>query len=178
MHPLYTVSGAMSTTVRRATPADDEAIGEILVAGYVAAYARKMKHVVVSDERKRTLRDVAGKRAIATVVVVEHEGRVTGTVAIFKPGAPTSEAWLPDAADLRHLAVAPELHGKGLAQPLLDEAERIVRDEWRGKAICLHVRKGNVGVAKLYAARGYQRSPEGDLTYPDVQLEAYALHFG
>jgi ribosomal protein S18 acetylase RimI-like enzyme len=163
--------------VRLATPADDAAVGEILVHGYVAAYARKMPQVVVNEERKRTLRDVAGKRAIATVLVVEHEGRVAGTVALFKPGAPGSEAWLPEAADLRHLATDPALHGRGLAKPLLDEAERIVRDQWRAKAICLHVRKGNFGVARLYQARGYQRSPEGDLSYPDVQLEAYVLRF-
>jgi ribosomal protein S18 acetylase RimI-like enzyme len=167
----------MNATVRLATPADDQAIGEILVAGYVTAYARKMPQVIVSDERKRTLRDVAGKRTMATVLVVEHEGRVAGTVAIFKPGAPTSEAWLPGAADLRHLAVEPTLHGKGLATPLLDEAERIVRDEWQAKAICLHVRKGNFGVARLYQSRGYRRSKDGDLSYPDVELEAYVLSF-
>jgi ribosomal protein S18 acetylase RimI-like enzyme len=165
----------MGVKVRLARPADDAAIGEILVDGYMSAYARKMPEVVYSEERKQTLRDVAGKRAIATVLALEVDGRVVGTVAIFPPGAPTSEAWLPDAADLRHLAVEPALQGKGLAKPLLDEAERIAREEWRVAAICLHVRKGNLGVARLYRDRGYRRAPEGDLNYPEVQLEAYVM---
>jgi ribosomal protein S18 acetylase RimI-like enzyme len=163
--------------VREALPEDDAAVGEILVAGYVTAYARKMPDVVVSETRRATLRDVASKRAIATVLVIEVDGVVKGTVALFKPGAPTSEAWLPGAADLRHLAVDPSMHGKGLAKPLLDEAERIARDDWKVSAICLHVRRGNLGVAKLYVSRGYVRTPEGDLDYPEVKLDAYVLRF-
>lgn len=163
--------------VREARPEDDAVVGEILVEGYVTKYAKKMPHVVVGEERRATLRDVAGKRKIATVLVVEIEGRVAGTVAIFKPGAATSEAWVAGAADLRHLAVDPAFQGQGLAKPLLDEAERIVRDEWRCPAICLHVRNGNAGVARLYRERGYVRTPEGDLDYPEVKLDAYVLQF-
>lgn len=163
--------------VREARAGDDALVGEILVQGYVTAYARKMPDVVVGEARRATLRDVAAKRAIATVLVVESDGRVVGTVALFKPGAPTSEAWLPNAADLRHLAVDPSMQGKGLANPLLDEAERIARDDWRVAAICLHVRRGNLGVARLYLSRGYVRMPEGDLDYPEVKLDAYALRF-
>ena len=163
--------------VREARPEDDAAVGEILVEGYLTAYARKMPEVVVGEERRRTLRDVAGKRKIATVLVVEVDGRVAGTVAIFKPGAETNEAWVPGAADLRHLAVDPALQGQGLAAPLLDEAERIAREVWKVPAICLHVRRGNAGVARLYQRRGYLRSPEGDLEYPEVELDAYVLEF-
>lgn len=161
--------------VREARPEDDAVVGEILVSGYLTAYARKMPQVVVGEERRRTLRDVAGKRKIATVLVVEVDGRVAGTVAIFKPGAQTSEAWVPGAADLRHLAVDPAMQGQGLATPLLDEAERIVREVWKVPAICLHVRHGNAGVARLYQLRGYVRDPQGDLKYPEVELDAYVL---
>jgi ribosomal protein S18 acetylase RimI-like enzyme len=163
--------------VRLAGAHDDAAVGEILVQGYVTAYARKMPEVVVGDRRKAELRDVAAKRAAATVLVAELDGRLGGTVAIWKPGAPSSEAWLPNAADLRHLAVDPALQGRGLAKPLLDEAERIAREEWKVDAVCLHVRRGNHGVARLYMSRGYVRMPEGDLSYPEVELDAYALRF-
>src|SRR3954468_9773220 len=163
--------------VRLAGDADDALIGEILVDGYVTAYARKMPHVVVGEGRRATLRDVASKREHATVLVVEVDGRVCGTVSIWKPGDADSEAWVQDAADLRHLAVAPEMQGRGLARPLLDEAERIARDEWKAGAICLHVRHGNAGVARLYQSRGYVRSPSGDLSYPDIDLDAYVLRF-
>jgi ribosomal protein S18 acetylase RimI-like enzyme len=168
---------APEAKVRLALPEDDAALGEILVQGYVTAYARKMPQVVVGDRRKAELRDVAGKRAVATVLVAELDRRPAGTVAIWKPGAPSSEAWLPNAADLRHLAVDPAFQGRGLAKPLLDEAERIAREDWKVDAICLHVRRGNLGVAKLYLSRGYLRMPEGDLAYPEVELDAYALRF-
>ncbi len=163
--------------VRLARPEDDPVLGEILVQGYVTKYAKKMPQVVVGEERRATLRDAAGKRAIATVLVVEKDGRVVGTVAIFKPGAPTSEAWIAGAADLRHLAADPAVQGEGLSKPLLDEAERICREEWKVPAICLHVRHGNAGVARLYQGRGYVRDPQGDLSYPEVDLDAYVLRF-
>src|ERR671938_477190 len=114
--------------VREARPADDTVVGEILVAGYLTRYAQKMPEVVLTERRKAELRDVATKRARALVLVAELEGKVVGTVALFRPGAPESEAWLPDAWDLRHLAVDPAIQGRGLSRPLLDRAEQIARE--------------------------------------------------
>ena len=101
--------------IREARPADDARIGELLVDAFLTVYARKMPEVVYDDARKNELRDVATKRGRALVLVAEDEGKVVGTVAIFPPDAPSSEAWLANAADLRHLAVDPELHGKGVS---------------------------------------------------------------
>lgn len=162
-------------TVRAARPQDDERIGELLIEAFVSAYARKMPEVVVTEERKLSLRDVAGKRRQATVLVAELGGKVVGTVSLFKHGMPESEAWLPNAADLRHLATDVSLHGQGLAGALLDRAEQLAREEWRVKHICLHVRRGALGVARLYMKRGYVREPGGDLDKPSVFLEAYRL---
>ncbi len=159
-------------TVREARPEDDGAVGDLLVDAYVTTYAAKRPDVVVGEERKRDLRDVAAKRSMATVLVAELDGRVVGTVALYPPGAPGSEAWLPNSADLRHLAVDPRMHGRGLSGPLLDETERIAR-EWGVDAICLHVRRGVDGVARLYQRRGYARAPEGDFALPTVELEGY-----
>jgi GNAT superfamily N-acetyltransferase len=161
--------------VRDARPEDDAAIGELLVAAYTTQYAKKMPQVVYTEERKRDLRAVAEKRAVARVWAAELDGEVVGTVSLFPPGSPGSEAWLPDAADLRHLATAPKVHGQGLSGPLLDAAEAQAR-AWGVKRVCLHVRKGVAGVARMYMGRGYVRAPEGDLVYPTVSLEAYVLH--
>lgn len=163
-----------SLLIREALPGDDEIVGELLVEAYVKAYAQKMPEVVVTDERKRELRSVAAKRKIATVLVAELDGHLVGTVAVFKPGTPESEAWLANAADIRHLAVDPRLHGRDLSKPLLDEAERIARS-WGIDAICLHVHRRNYGVARLYMKRGYIRDSSGDLDYPSVSLEGYVL---
>ena len=160
--------------VREAGPDDDAAVGEILVSGYLTRYAQKMPEVVLTDRRKAELRDVASKRKEALVLVAELEGRVVGTVAVWRPGAPASEAWLPEACDLRHLAIDPAAQGRRLSKPLLDEAERRAR-QMGAKYICLHVRRGNKGVAKLYMSRGYERDPKGDLDLPEVLLDAYFL---
>ncbi len=161
--------------IREAVEADDAAIGELLVRAFVDAYARKLPEVVVGDRRKADLRDVAGKRAVAKVWVAEERGEIAGTVAMWPPGSSRSEAWLPGAFDLRHLAVAEAHRGTGLSGRLLDAAERYARAEG-GRAVCLHVRRGAAGVAQLYVKRGYRRAPEGDLDLlPDVFLEAYWL---
>ncbi len=160
--------------IREARPEDDFAIGELLVDAYITKYAQKMPEVVYTEERKRALRDVASKRAAAAVLVAEVDGEVAGTVALFPPGAPDSEAWTPNTADLRHLATAVRYHGAGLSRPLLDAAENLAR-KWGVDAVALHVRKGNLGVADMYRKRGYVRTPEGDLELPTVSLEAYML---
>jgi GNAT superfamily N-acetyltransferase len=160
--------------IREARPEDDFAIGELLVDAFVTQYAKKLPEVVYTEERKRSLRDVASKRAIAKVWVAEVEGEVAGTVALFPPGSPGSEAWLPHAADLRHLATAVRYHGTGLSRPLVDSAEAMAR-QWGVDAIALHVRRGAKGVAEMYQRRGYVRTPEGDLDTPTVYLEAFLL---
>ncbi len=171
MSPTDVVRRAL---IREARPEDDAAIGELLVDAYLTQYARKMPEVVYTEERKRSLRDVAGKRAVATVLVAEVDGEVAGTVSLFPPGAPGSEAWTPDTADLRHLATSVRYHGQGLARPLMDAVEALAR-QWGVAAVALHVRKGVEGVARMYMQRGYVRTPEGDLVLPTVTLEAYLL---
>ncbi len=93
------------------------------------------------------------------MLVAERDGEVLGTVTLWPPGAPESEAWIPGAADLRQFATHPKVHGQGLSRPLMDAIEQVARE--RGyPAICLHVRKGVRGVAAMYMARGYRRVPE------------------
>lgn len=161
--------------LRRAEPRDDAAVGELLVSSFVEQYARKMPEVVVSEGRKAELRAVAGKRAVAHVWVVDYGGQVVGTVAVWPPGAPGSEAWISGAVGLRHLAVHARHRGAGVSALLLDAAEGWARD-LGATAVCLHVRRGAAGVRALYERRGYLRRPEGDLDFlPEVFLEAFAL---
>lgn len=171
MNDLAVVGRAI---IREARPEDDTAIGELLVEAYVTQYARKMPEVVYTEERKRALRDVAGKRAVATVLVAEVEDVVAGTVSLFPPGAPGSQVWRPNTANLRHLATAVRYHGLGLGRPLMDAAENLAR-QWGVDAVALHVRRGVEGVANMYQRRGYVRTPEGDIDTPSMYLEAYLL---
>lgn len=162
----------MAYRVREATAADDVAIGELLVVAFDEQYARKMPEVVISDARRASLRAVAAKRAVARVwVCVDDAGSVVGTVSVWPPGATGSEAWIDGACDLRHLAVGAGHRGGAVSRLLLDAAEAWARAH--GTGVCLHVRRGALGVKALYAARGYFVAPEGDLDQrPDVYLEA------
>ncbi|MFP2900191.1 GNAT family N-acetyltransferase [Corallococcus sp. 4LFB] len=161
--------------LREARPEDDKVIGELLVEAYTTQYAKLMPEVVYSEERKAFLRDVASRRGACTILVAEVDGELAGTVALYPPGAPGTEAWLPRTADLRALATSVRFQGQGLAQPLLAETEALAK-RWGVDAISLHVRRGAKGVARMYERRGYQRAPEGDIDrLPDVYLEAYLL---
>jgi len=160
--------------VRPALPPDDAAIGELLVLAFERTYARKMPEVVMGELRKAELRDVKGKRAVARVWVYEKSGEIAGTVAVWPPEAKGSEAWIEGALDLRHLAVEERHRNGDISRALLDAAETHAR-EVKATAVCLHVRRGAVGVRRLYESRGYLRRPEGDLFLPEVFLEAFAL---
>jgi predicted N-acetyltransferase YhbS len=162
--------------IREARPADDAAIGELLVHAFRSQYAEKMPQVVMTEERIAELRNVAIMREQGMVLLAELGGRVVGCVSLLRPGAKHSEAWIPGAANIRQLAVAISHQGRGLGTPLMDSAETVAR-WWDSVAICLHVRRGAHGVARLYARRGYTREPKGDLDFlPDVFLEAYVLN--
>ncbi|RKG92103.1 GNAT family N-acetyltransferase [Corallococcus terminator] len=160
--------------IREVRPADDGAIGELLVEAFITQYSKKLPEVVYSEERKAFLRDVASRRKECTLLVAELDGEVVGTVALYPPGSPGSESWLPRTADLRALATSVRFHGQGLAQPLLAETEVLAR-RWGVDAITLHVRRGATGVARMYERRGYQRTPSGDIDRPEVYLEAFVL---
>ena len=163
--------------IRLAAEADDGAIGDLLVQAFNTQHAAKMPGVVSTPERLADLRNQADKRRDWTVLVAEADGAVVGTVALTRPGAPRSEAWIEGAAGLRLLAVAPSHHGQGLSSALMDEAERIARD-WHVPALCLHTRRGAAGLHRLYQARGYIREPAGDIDrLPAIFLEAYYLPF-
>ncbi len=161
-----------SLVIRAAEPRDDHAIGELLVRAFVSSYAKKMPEVTVSEQRKADLRAVAAKRAVAQVWVAELEGQVVGTVSVWPVGAAGSEAWLPNAVDLRHLAVDERVRGQGVSTALLDLAERWARESG-ARTVCLHVRRGAHGVRGVYTRRGYTPEPAGDRDLlPDVYLEA------
>src|SRR5262245_52488822 len=100
-------------TIREARASDDQQLGELLVDSFVEAYARKMPDVVVNDERKRDLRDLAAKRGSsqAKVLVAEMNGESVGTLTILMPAA-ASRSWTPNTAEIRFMAVSHDCRGQ------------------------------------------------------------------
>jgi len=162
--------------LRHSRPSDDHEVGELLAQAFVDNYSRELPDVVITEQRFKELRDTARRRELATVLVVESGGRILGTTTLYRPGTLGSKAWLPDAAEMRFMAVAAEAQGKGIAQALLEESKRVARDELGSRFISLHVRREALGVARFYKNAGWQRRPEGDRDLlPEIFLEAYLL---
>ena len=161
--------------IRDAVETDDAIVGELLVQAYLTQFAKKLPDVSYSAERLADLRNQSARRASASVLVAEIDGRIVGTVTLYPVGASRSEAWIAGATDLRLLAIHPEFQGRSPSGKLLDAAEALAR-KWGASAICLHTRQGASGVARLYHSRGYVRDETGDLDYrPSLYLEGRVL---
>jgi len=161
--------------VREARDSDDAEAGELRVRAYAKRYAEKMPGVFVPAWRWDDLRDIAGSRRISTVLVAEENARLVGTLSLYRPGAEDNESWLPNAADLRYLAVLPEAMGRGVGGALVEAAEALAR-EWRCTHVCLHVREEALaGLGPFYEARGYLRDTAGDFTIPDSPVHLLAF---
>lgn len=168
-------AAAQHTVIRKARPEEEKQIGELLVEAFVVKYAQKMPEVVVSEERKRDLRDVLPKCQTACVLVAELEGKIIGTVTLFPPGHSGSESWTSNAACLRYLAVDLKFHRMGVSDLLLNECVHIAKS-WHCDAIELHIRRGATGIGKFYERLGYARESKGDLDLlPEIFLEGYRL---
>ena len=160
--------------LRHESDSDHIQIGELLVLSFVEMYARKMPEVVVSEERKNELRDIAGKRAFGETWVLVREREIAGTFFLVKPTAAYPEKWLPRSALLKHLAVEERFRGQGLTQIMLQQCVTLAKS-WNAESITLTVRKGAHGVAGTYARYGFVRDPRGDAKLPTVELEGYIL---
>lgn len=161
--------------VRDAVPADDEAIADLLVRAFTDHDARRVPPVSPSAGRLAELRHQPARRRVATVLVAERDGAIVGTVCLFGPGAPGSEAWIKGAVNLRFLATDLPYQGQGVSSALLDSCEARARQSG-AIAVCLHVRRATPDIVALYQSRGYERAPEGDLDHlPEVFLEAFVL---
>ena len=119
--------------------------------------------------------DVAAALADPTtaVLVAEAEGdeglgragRLLGTVRLhLRAGGPAL------AADLARLAVAPDAHRRGIADALMEAAERVAARAGVGE-VSLFTGAASTGNLALYRRRGYREvlrppgAPEGDLVF-------------
>lgn len=97
-----------------------------------------------ADELRERLADPQ-----AQLIIAEHDGRISGHLAL----------WLrPDEAEFGLLATAVDLQGRGIATLLVEEAERLARDIGYAK-IRLHCVQEN-GLPAYYASLGYRVTHE------------------
>lgn len=162
----------MELKIREARPEEEPFLAELLVRAFRDTYAVKMPEVVMNERREVELRDMASKRSKGKTLVAVTSDAIVGTVFLSRQRAPGSLAWLNSATEMKHLAVVPEWRGKGVSELLVQAVEDLSR-EWGADSICLHVRRGAIGVQKFYLRQGFQREPAGDFDrLPEVFLEA------
>jgi len=155
--------------VRRATPEDHAAIGEVTVAAY-AAFTPATESGYVDH-----LRDAATRDREAELWLAEDEGSgaVLGTVTLCPLGSPWREIAGDDEAEFRMLAVAPEAQGMGVGTALMGLVVRRARQDGFS-AIVLSSLAEMTAAHRIYDRLGFVRVPERDWSpAPGVDLIAF-----
>jgi ribosomal protein S18 acetylase RimI-like enzyme len=154
--------------VRRARPADLEAVGEITVAAYAEFTDGP------DDYYLDLLRDAARRDREAELWVAEVDGVVVGSVTIALPGSPWREIGTDEEGEFRMLAVSPDARRLGAG----DALTRLVLDRFRElgfRRIVLSSLASMASAHRIYERLGYHRIPDRDWSpQPGVHLIAYA----
>jgi predicted thioesterase/ribosomal protein S18 acetylase RimI-like enzyme len=155
--------------VRRATPADHEAVGELTVAAY-ADFTGGPEDGYVDH-----LRDAARRDREAELWVAERDGEVVGTVTLAPEGSAWREIGQPGEGEFRMLAVSPAARRQGVGEALA----RLVLDRFRelgAHAIVLSSLDEMSSAHGIYRRLGFRRLPDRDWSpQPGVNLIAFRL---
>ena len=98
-------------------------------------------------DAERLQADIARERSVIVLGVHEGEAVACAHVAVEN-----------DAGYFGVFAVRPELQGQGIGKLMLDEAERIARDEFGMTAMRMTVIDVRDELIEYYARRGYRRT--------------------
>jgi ribosomal protein S18 acetylase RimI-like enzyme len=153
--------------VRRATPSDLDAAGEVTVAAY-AEFTEGP-----DDRYVALLRDAARRDREAELWVAERDGEVVGTVTIALPGSPWREIGADDEGEFRMLAVSPAARRQGVGEALTG----LVMDRFRSlgfRGVALSSLAEMTSAHRVYERHGFRRAPDRDWSpVPGVDLVAF-----
>jgi ribosomal protein S18 acetylase RimI-like enzyme len=155
--------------LRRATPADHEAAGDVTVTAY-ADFTLGPDDPYVARLRDAASRDRDAELWVATP---DDSDRVVGNVTVCPPGSPWRELAGPDEGEFRMLAVAPEARGAGVGEALARRAVDRAAEEG-ARAVVLSSLPEMTGAHRLYRRLGFERTPDRDWQpLPGVSLIAF-----
>ncbi len=166
------MSSACDIIIRRATPADYDAIGRLTVE----AYRADGQLTSPGAGYERVLADVESRAGAGEVLIaVDPAGSIVGAVLFVLPGTRFAELSGPDEAEFRMLAVHPAAQGRGVGDALVRACVTRARDGG-AKAVVICVRDFTKKAHRLYARIGFVRIPERDFSpLPGVNLLALRL---
>jgi ribosomal protein S18 acetylase RimI-like enzyme len=155
-------------------PREDElgVVGELTAQAYLTGGALQDAG---EDGYLSHLRDAAGRASDAQLLVaVDAADWVVGTVTVCRAGTRWAEIAHEGEVEMRMLAVAPQLWGRGVADALVHDVVRRARDEGARRLVLL-VLDGNPTPVRLYERHGFHAVRDRDWSpYPGLLLRAYA----
>jgi len=161
--------GEWPFVIRRAGPADASPVGALTERVYrQGGWASDGYAPLLRDGRSRI------EQAIVLVAAGERTGAIVGTVTLALPGSRFVNVCQLDEIEVRMLAVAEEVRGRGIADRLMAAGEAIARE--RGcAAVVLSTEPDMHAAHRLYRRRGYTRQPGRDWQVHQARLMVFQL---
>ncbi|GAA1326301.1 GNAT family N-acetyltransferase [Leucobacter albus] len=150
--------------IRPIHPDEYPAEAALLHAAYAAGpYAPELAQ---NEAWGRVERDTAGRDAAGRVLIAEEQGEMVGAASVLRHGSSFAKLAGPGEAELRLVAVAPRVRGRGYGAALvragLEEALG-----WGATALRLDTGVKNPA-QHLYERLGFERTPELDEAVPSA----------
>lgn len=161
---------SLAWTVRRATPDDYAAVGELTVRAYVDD-----GHLPAGMPYAAVLADAASRdrEGELWVAVEEESGRVLGSVTFAAPGSGYAELAGPQEGEFRMLAVAHGARGRGVGEALVRHCIERAR-ELGLHGLVMSTQPSMLPAHRVYERLGFVRDPGRDWEpVPGVDLLAY-----
>ncbi|MFJ7965059.1 GNAT family N-acetyltransferase [Streptomyces sp. NPDC096324] len=168
----------MDIVIRPARPEEYPVIGEIAARAYLGDGLLDFGE---SDAYLGRLRDVAGRAAVAEVLVAAEGDRVLGTVTFAADGGPMADSARDGEAEIRMLAVAREARGRGAGEALVRACVARARALEGCARLVLSTQRTMHSAHRLYERVGFTRTPDRDWNplpeLDDIRLLTYELTF-
>ena len=155
-----TIAPAAGITVRPAVRRDHHRIRSVVRAAY-GQYA-PLVPAPVFRRYLTDLLDLDRHAANGHLLVAEHDHRIVGYGAFYPDTARLGFGFPPGWASGRGLAAHPEARGRGVAQALIAESERLARASG-SPVFAFHTAGFMRGAIALYDRLGYERAPQYDI---------------
>lgn len=166
----------MDILIRPVRPAEYAALGEITAQAYLRDGLLDFGE---SDGYLGVLRDVAGRAAVAEVLVATANDTVLGGVTFVPDGGPMADIARPGEAEIRMLAVAHEARGRGAGEALVRACVERARGVEGCVRVVLSTQRTMHAAHRIYERLGFVRTPERDWNplpeLDDIELLTYEL---
>ncbi|MGW1782216.1 GNAT family N-acetyltransferase [Streptomyces sp. NPDC002143] len=166
----------MDIRIRAVRPTEHDALGELTARAYLDDGLLDFGE---SDEYLHELKDVAKRTAAAEVLVAVEGDAVLGGVTFVPSGGAMADIARPGGAEIRMLAVAREVRGRGAGEALVRACLDRARAAEGCTAVVLSTQRTMAAAHRIYERLGFVRTPERDWNplpqLDDITLLAYKL---